>query len=70
MVPWGSLAPLVITRLIVSLKKAVNPSDSVWSAGRLATVGFAQRTIGDGVVVLGNLSSEGGSGLPRSDDQR
>lgn len=71
MVPWGSLAPLMITRLIVSLKKAVKPQDSIWSAGRLASVRFARYSIGgsergDGVA-LGDLSSEGESSLSRSD---
>ena len=65
--PWDSLAPVIITRLILSLKKAVSSISS--GAGRLETVRFAQRTIGGtdrvigGDMALRNLSSEGTGGL-------
>ena len=38
----------MVTRLILSLKKAVNYSGSIWgsSVGQLETAVFAQRTIG------------------------
>ena len=62
MVPWDSLAPIMITRLIISLKKAANPLESVWSAGQMASVRFARRTIGGsergGAVALGNFLLE------------
>jgi hypothetical protein len=69
--------PLMITRLILSLNKAANPQDSIWSfggTGQEDTVRFARYTIGGterrgGDIALGHLSSEGRSGLLRSHDQ-
>jgi len=68
----------MITRLILSLKKAATSPDSVWSNGgpsQIATAIFAQRVFsgtervrGDDVA-LRNLPSEGTSGLSRSGDQ-
>ena len=70
--------PSMITRLILSLKKAATSPDSVWSSGgpdQITTAIFAQRAVsgtervrGDDVA-LRNLPSEGTSGLSRSDDQ-
>ena len=75
--PWDSLVPLMITRLILSLKKAANPQASIWSlsgTGQLETARFASHTIGGtegegGDIVLGHLSSERRSGLSRNHDQ-
>jgi len=65
--------PIMITRLILSLKKAV---DSVsGNARQLQTIRFARHTIGGtervrgGDMALGDLSSEGTSGSSRNDDQ-
>ena len=73
--PWDSLMPIMITRLILSLKKAVNSPNSVSSGpGRLETVRLARCTVGGtervrgGDVALRDLSSEGTSDLSRSDD--
>ena len=38
--------PLMVTRLILSLKKTRNSSESVWSAGQLESLRFAEHTIG------------------------
>ena len=71
--PWDSLVPMMITRLILSLKKAVHSLSS--GAGRLETIRFAQSTVGGtnrvrgGDMALRDLSSEGASSLPRNDDQ-
>ena len=69
----------MITRLILSLKKAAISPNSVWSGasctGQLETVVVSQRVVSGteyvrgGAVVLSNLSSEGTNGLPRSDDR-
>ena len=68
----------MITRLILSLKKAAISPNSVWSGAsgtsQLGTVVVFQRVVGGtervrGVVVLSNLSSEGTNGLSRSDDR-
>jgi len=76
--PWDSLMPSMIARLILSLKKAsVSPGSvrSNASSGRLGTAIFAQRTasgtgrVKSDDVALSNLSSEGTSGLSRNDDQ-
>jgi len=63
----------MITRLVLSLKEAANPQDSIWSCGtgQVGTVRFARHTIsgtegGGGDIVLGSLPSERNSGLPRS----
>jgi len=61
----------MVTRLILSLRKAANPQDSIWSrgTGQVETVRFARDTIsgtggGGGDIALGHLSSGGSSGLP------
>jgi len=70
--------PLLITRMILSLKKAANSPDSVWSSGGAAqprsTVVFSHHTIGGSErggdnIALGHLPPEGGTGLPQSRDQ-
>ena len=75
---WDSLMPSMITRLVLSLKKAAISPDSVWSGAgtsRTGTAMFFQGTVGGtertngGDVALSNLSSEGASGLSRNDDQ-
>ena len=53
---------LMITHLILSLKRAVSPQDSIWS-GQLDTVRFARHIISGakgrgGDIALGCLSSE------------
>jgi len=64
------LGPMMITRLILSLRKAVNSVSN--GAGQLGVVRFAQHTvggserIGGGDMALRNISSEGTSVLPRS----
>ena len=58
------LVPLMITRLILSLKKVANPQDSIWSlsgAGQRETIRFARYTIsgaegGGGDIALGRPS--------------
>jgi len=66
-----SLIPLMVTRLILSLRKAANPQDSIWSrgTGQVDTVRFARDAVsgtegGGGDIALGHLSSGGSSGLP------
>ena len=58
----------MITRLIVSLKKAANHKNSRWTGtGQTGSVGLARHTIGGSergdAVALKNLSPEGGSCL-------
>jgi len=71
---WDSLVPSMITRLILSLKKAATTPNSVWGSTTVGTAVFFQRAvggterIGNGDAALSNLSSEGISGLSRSDD--
>ncbi|KAF9783419.1 hypothetical protein BJ322DRAFT_1070696 [Thelephora terrestris] len=44
---WGSLVPLMITRLMLSLKKAANTPGPIWGTnGQLESVRFARRTFG------------------------
>ena len=68
--PWDSLIPLMVTRLILSLKKAANYPGSIWdsSVGQLETAVFAQRTIGGsergGNVALSDTPLGGRSGSP------
>ena len=38
--------PLMITRLILSLKKIAKTPDPVWSADQVPSIKFARRTIG------------------------
>ena len=38
--------PLMVTRLILSLKKTAKPPDTIRSAGRVPSIKFARRTIG------------------------
>jgi len=75
---WDSLMPSMITRLILSLKKAAISPNSLWSStgvGQLGTVIFSQRTVGrterfrGGGVVPRNLSSVGTSGRSWGNDQ-
>ena len=37
--------PLMITRLILSLKKTAKSPCTIWSAGQVPSIGFARRTI-------------------------
>ena len=68
----------MITRLILSLRKAANPQDSIWSlggTGQADTVGFARDTTsgtegGGGDIALEHLSLGRSSGLPRSHGRR
>ena len=39
--------PLMGTRLILSLKKTAKTPETVWSAGRVPSIRFARRAIGD-----------------------
>ena len=62
---WDSFVPLMINRLILSLKRAGNPSDSAWgsSVGQLGSIRFARRTVGGSErrgddIFLRNLSLE------------
>ena len=41
-----SILPLMVARLILSLKKAAKTPSTVWSADQVSTIMFAQRTIG------------------------
>ena len=65
----------MITRLILSLKKAANSLSSVSSsAGQPEAARFLQHTVGGiervgGDMALRDLPGEGTSSLPRSDDQ-
>ena len=49
--PWGSLVPLIITRLMLSLKKAASSPELMWSSNfpssRTESVRFAQHTVGE-----------------------
>ena len=62
-----SLVPLMITRLVLSLKKAANSPDYRWSSDvipELESARFANRTFGEtgyegDCFTLGHLSSEG-----------
>ena len=76
--PWDSLVPSMITRLILSLKKAAISPDSVWSStgvGQPGTAIFSPRMVSgtarvrDGDVALSNLSLQRTGGLSQSDDQ-
>ena len=40
------IMPFMVTRLILSLKKAANSPSTIWSAGQVSGMMFAQRTIG------------------------
>ena len=42
----SSIMPLLVSRLIISLKKTANSPSMVWSAGQVSSIGFARRTIG------------------------
>ena len=43
----GSVMPVVVTRLIISLRKTASSPSTIWSAGQaVSTVSFAQHTIG------------------------
>ena len=75
---WDSLVPSMITRLILSLKKAAISPDSVWnstSVGQPGTAIFSPRMVSrtarvrGGNVALSNLSLQGTGGLSRSDDR-
>ena len=44
--PTGSTMPLMVSRLILSLKKTANSSSTVWSAGQVSSIKFARHTIG------------------------
>ena len=65
----------MITRLILSLKKAANSPSMVWSSGgtgQVDSVRFARRTAGgaergSGDIVLRHLSSEGSDSLQSHD---
>ena len=50
MLPWGSIVPIMITRLMLSLKKAANAQRSVWGSNysrpTVESVRFAHQTIG------------------------
>jgi hypothetical protein len=72
--PWGSITPIMIVRLMFSLKKAVSFSVP-GSVGQVETPGFARwvaggtkRVRGDDMA-LTDLLSEGTSGLSRNDSQ-
>ena len=41
-----SIMPLMVARLILSLKKAANSPSTIWSAGQVSSIMFARRTIG------------------------
>ena len=72
-----SLMPLMVTRLVISLKKAVEAPEQMWNGiSKVENVRFARGTIGGteyqagGDVALGNISSGlGGSGSSRSSNQ-
>jgi hypothetical protein len=49
--------PIMITRLILSLKKATTTPGTMWSAGQVSSIKFARRTIG---------GTEGGGDVPLS----
>jgi hypothetical protein len=65
--------PLMVTRLMLSLKKAANAPTSVWSladAPQPGSVRFAHHTIGgterpEGDISMRNLSMQSTSGLPQ-----
>ena len=69
--------PLMITRLIISLKKAVEAPMQMWNGtSKGESVRFARGTIGGteyqagGDIALGDISSgSGGGGSSRSSDQ-
>ena len=66
-----SMVPVMVTRLILSLKEAAVSPGSIWTAGQLVTtVRFAERTVGGsgrrGDISLKDLSSGGSSGLESS----
>ena len=70
--------PLMVTRLIISLKKAVEAPKQMWNGteSKVGSFRFARGTIGGteyqlgGDVALGNISSgSGGGGSSRSSDQ-
>ena len=68
--------PVMVTRLILSLKKAAVSPNAVWTAGQLDTMRFAEHTMGGsgrrGDISLKDLSSGDSSGLesgfPRSSE--
>ena len=68
----------MVTRLIISLKKAVEAPEQMWNGiSQVESVRFARGTIGGteyqtgGDVALGNISSgSGGGGSSRSGDER
>ena len=71
-----SLMPLMITRLIISLKKAVEDPDQMWSApSQVESVRFARRTVGGTEYPAGDIPLEsiswgpGGGGPSRRSDQ-
>ena len=41
-----SMIPLMVTRLILSLKKAAKSPSTIWSADQVSTIMFARYTIG------------------------
>jgi hypothetical protein len=59
--------PLMVTRLILSLKKAAKTPDTIWSAGQVPSMNFARRTIGGtdrgGDVPLRSFVGGGRSGV-------
>ena len=69
--------PVMVTRLIISLKKAVEAPEQMWNGtSHVESVVFARGTIGGteyqagGDVALGNISSgSGGGGSLRSSNQ-
>ena len=42
----GSIMPLTVVRLILSLKKTANSPSTIWSAGQVSSIMFARCTIG------------------------
>jgi len=61
------LVPIMITRLMLSLKRAATPSDTVWSfdgGAHREDIRFARRTIGgservEGGIAMKHLPSKG-----------
>ena len=64
----------MITRLVLSLRKAADPQDPIWSlggTGQVDNVRFTRHAIsgtegGGGDIALGHLSLGRSSGFPRS----
>ena len=74
---YFSLMPLMITRLIISLKKAIEAPDQMWSVpSQVESVRFARGMVGEaghqagGDIPLESISrGPGGGGPSRRSDQ-